>query len=387
MCIGIFADAGVALPGEDTMKICWGKNPHGAGIAYLTEKNQWHVTKGLMSWKHFWKTYQGMNFEDDHTVLIHFRYATTGKKTKDGKPHPGCTHPFPISDKLEDVMQQDYLVDNIAMHNGVLEKNTTEMSDSQKWVMNYIHPLLPYIEDEKVINVLAKVCDAETTGSSRWMFGIKDKIMLVGKWIKEEETGIWYSKNTWKPEPKKTVTSFASYGHIRTTNTTRLFLENYAKDFCDKLGKWNWDLWSDRYKDNKKDINVTEIYDANNEILGIVDDQGNVVWAEDTKPEVEETANQETVCPDCGGCISHVSIYDNLCPWCYGDIESVHENGDACPYCENSKEVNKTFTKDGKQRIDCLVCGCVFEPNKVGYEGVIDWLHDDEIKKIGDACK
>ena len=80
MCIAILKEHGAKLPSNRVMKRCWRNNNDGAGYAYLTVDNQWKVKKGFKKWADFRDSFTAEKFKDEHTVVIHFRVGTSGKK-------------------------------------------------------------------------------------------------------------------------------------------------------------------------------------------------------------------------------------------------------------------------------------------------------------------
>jgi len=407
MCIIVFADKGVALPDMETLGRCWDKNPHGAGIAYLNENKLWSVEKGLMSWKHFRKTLNNLELDDEVSVLIHFRYATAGKKTKDGKPHPGCTHPFIVSNEINDLMKLKYETPIIAAHNGVLQSGLVEMSDSQKWVMRYIYPLRKYVDDDEDIQQLMNILmDADDTAvgykdNSRWFYADKDSIKLFGKWTLNEDEkygkGVYYSKDTYKKVPEIKIVSHSTTTKQLPEKQERHYVQEKASYFKNDKGEWDFLKW-DSYLNKKNEKKETkepehyEIFDDSNVLMGIVDIHGNILWDD----EYEKQQEEEAVEPDVGACVmtcpfcsnplnSEVGMYDlHMCPYCYEDLgDFFKDNEDTpCPHCGNRKETTHDPNDLNRLLYTCLICGCKYDSSKKGYQGVVDFVNDTTIERL-----
>lgn len=361
MCIAIFSEYGAAIPSKAVMERGWDLNRDGAGYAYLTERGTWYVRKGFMTWNKFYESFSAQEFKKEHTVLVHFRAGTSGPR-KDGQYHPGCTHPFPSSDSVEDLMALEYESESIVCHNGVVGKGTTKLSDTQEFVAKYVAPLYPLIEDQRIRTILHEVLDAGNFGQgSRWFLSLGDNYYLLGGWVKDKDTGIWYSKNQYTAahyqeqlrkrkeaaEKKKTATTTSTYSTKKglvisylpkvkfesiLTNTKQVSWEEVKKIVDKKEVKEVKNTTTTLEVDKKgnvenflKEGEIIEIYNVNNGLIGIVDNHGNVVWEDEdvsttpfttTTTKRKEQEDYQRKCTHCGLYLRESELISGGCPTC-----------------------------------------------------------------------
>jgi hypothetical protein len=432
MCIAILSEFGVDLPTKEVLRRCWDKNSDGAGFAYLTVNDTWMVEKGLMKFKHFWKRFKSHNFTSENTVLIHFRVGTSGRIDY-GKCYPGCTHPFPVSDKEEELMSLKYEHENIIMHNGVVGGGDGNLSDTQEAIRDYVYPLIDKIEDKKFRKIMCHCLETDLVkGGSRWFVATGPTYRLLGNWILDDETKIWYSNSGYIYAPPVVIksTSYTPWNAWSSTNNQfsdiKKVLSYVACDFepaKEDDGIWDWTKWRniDRslmidWKEWKKETESkavkttvskpaveTEIFDVNCNLVGIVDQDGDVIWSDPTiKPEGLEKETRyrcsncwvimydservgDGFCPTCGEyCTALKSI---VCKSCEIDMDEADLNDGKCPYCSvsvihqedkneiecpNCLSLDRDDTwQEGKSL--CTTCGCAYKQDNWGDLHIVDW--------------
>jgi hypothetical protein len=361
MCIAIYSGPGVPMPTKEVLKRCYRNNPDGAGFAYLTPDDTWVIRKGLQTWGAFWKAYESMEFEKGHTVALHFRVGTAGHINEDGTCYSGCTHPFPITENTEDLMELAIESENIIMHNGVVGKGNGWLSDTQEAILDYAEPLLPYIENPKILDILTEVLDAGPTGS-RWFVATKDQVHLLGKWIEDKDTKIQYSNDgylsieecwtAWQnlnPQYKK------GYNGVHTAGSTTYKLDYKVADpvlyehevfswDCCSGGSFDWDKFSEIEKivksagrnevkeDNLSTGNMThEIFDINNKLIGIVDPDGTSTWLNESKESYSDL--DKCICTGCAVILrKEEELESGGCPVC-GSMLAVYSKEYTCTDC------------------------------------------------------
>lgn len=179
MCIIIYKPKGKSVPLERLFN-AKERNPHGFGLSYAVNKKlQIYKT---MDFDDFLEKYAKVNH---HDCLIHFRFATKGKKEK-----INC-HPFRINKNL------------VMAHNGTiqnLEGTSDEKSDSRTFAHSYIRPMVQIKKDF-----------IKSKNGKRWMKGMismqTNKLVFMnhhgtptfingdlGHWSQ----GCWYSNETYK---------------------------------------------------------------------------------------------------------------------------------------------------------------------------------------------
>jgi hypothetical protein len=397
MCIAIISEHGVPLPARNILKRCWKNNHDGAGFAYLTKSGEWSVQKGLQTWKAFIEKFESYNFLPENMVIIHFRVGTSGKKNPNGTCFSGCTHPFPVADNNDALMEEEYIAKNIVFHNGVHSRPTGDLSDTQLAVRDIVDPLLPYIEDKKIQTLLAELLDSTKKKGSRWCITSGQKFYLFGKWITEKKTGLLYSNEGYKPQTKK----WEQWQKDKADKRAKAALDAWllgtgiekkgtviqpgreAFEFC-AGGHWSWekwekDQWGDKdvqvetvTKDKVEDPNeITEIFDMEGNVIALVDRHGDILWDEDNGGNQHEP--QKHVCPECTGDFFPEELNDGFCPWCHTQlIDNEWEAEDVeCPHCGEQKFLIESSFDLGDT--ECVRCGALFVDTLVGPEAIVGW--------------
>jgi predicted nucleic acid-binding Zn ribbon protein len=453
MCIAILKEYGVEMPSNQILKRCWRLNDDGAGYAYLRNDDKWQVKKGFKKWNAFKEAFEAEEFKADHTVVIHFRVGTSGKKGWEGKSwdcHPDCTHPFPISMVDDELNAHEYVAENIAMHNGVHSRPTGDLSDSQLAVRDIIAPLAPYWnEDKNIRDMGTRLLHGIYNNSNRWFMAIGSSYYLIGDWQKSEDD-VWYSNDGYKP----VVTKYNKQGMEALRNYIERskqhkkegklhYLDGQLAYMFHSGGEWDWNKFGDYLaaqapkpeegkvvvfdKDGKVNDDITELYDATGNIIGLVDEDGNIIWDDVT---MEKDADDRIECPkcsalqtqadidkengycmycgepcdgvdylddnyvecnECAATLHKDDIKDGICPWCYSLIDLsdwVGDNKIICPNCEEKNHLMDSSFDVGDT--ECLRCGAVFLSTVVGKGGILTWnqdtkqQHDDFLRIVLD---
>jgi hypothetical protein len=370
MCIAVYIPAGVKPPSKATFQRCFKSNDDGAGFGwYDSKKKLWEVWKGHMTFGAFWKAFREMNLDrkaNSMPVVCHFRIGTSGKKE-----HPDCTHPFPVCDDYELMTRHRFAVPNIAIHNGVLGSGDGDASDTMVWIKKYVNPMLPYIKSNRMGEILGELIEDK---SSRWLVTKRDEVLLYGAWT-ENENGVSFSNDGYKSfeemyphgtsyrrpawagrdggyqdpsnpydwMPKKvemvhTIYRFSDYTlsgewcwakfetYIQERNRqTSLIAENMAVLNSDDGSAASTSASEITSEEDK----VWEIYDADQNVLGVVDNNGDILW--DEVKEDRYQAQLEVQCISCGDkqnlVASPFSQGDYLCCRC------------GAVFCRNQKKV------------------------------------------------
>jgi Zn finger protein HypA/HybF involved in hydrogenase expression/predicted glutamine amidotransferase len=378
MCIAIYKPAAVDVPSKKTLKNCWDSNSMGAGFAWwIEEEKVWQIKKGYMTWKKFWKAFNHFQYEEklkDVQTMIHFRISTSGVINGEC-----CTHPFPITDVVDELNATDTKAANILIHNGVVGSGEGDLSDTQVAARDYVDLLVPMLDKEdprcdRAWNLLNECLEAK---SNRWMVARGDNVWKFGKWIEDED--IYYSNDDykgdwgtyyWKTRNKR------GQSNVKTTyvpSVTHDYSEPKPEvmdidealtlaDFMNEEGLWDWKLWykyvdKDTRDDKTETVgqNTHEVYDDGNNLIALVNDNGEVIW--DVNENTEEDDNKKLVarCLDCDYIIDDYDydMSDGMCPECgkYFDISCI----------ERPIEDIKTPETDD---IKCLTCGYVYSSYK-----------------------
>jgi len=383
MCIAIVSESGVKLPTKKVLKRCFENNPDGAGYGVYLAEEKWECKKGFETWNSFWKAFKQENYSKDDTVIIHFRIGTSGKKGKKNQNnHPDCTHPFPITDNEADLMQHHFVADNILMHNGTCGKGKDDLSDTMLAIINYVDPLLPYIDSDKMFNILEK-CIGNT---SRWFITKGKYTWMIGDWEKDKDTGIWYSNKGYLPQPKTTYQHYTYTGSKShwypsgyRVEAEIKYLESSKLLFCDN-GKWSWDKWNQLTTPllaapkptSMIDMNKTyETYDEQGQLSALIDIDGNIVW------ERPEDTSKDFDCPYCAN-----KVRDNImsafgeCPYCYEVVSIPPDNNEkndrlVCPFCGETEYLIEPNPYVVSSEVECVKCGSIFDEET---DEIIGWI-------------
>jgi len=265
MCIIIYKPKGKSVPLERLFN-AKDRNPHGFGISWAFKKKL-HIFK-TMDFDLFLEKYSKVSKFD---CLIHFRFATKGKKEK-----INC-HPFRINKNL------------VMTHNGTiqdLDGTSHERSDSRTFAHSYVKPM---------VNIKSDFVNS--SNGKRWMKGMismqTNKLVFMnhhgtptfingdlGHW----SMGCWYSPETYKARhlPSHSFTSRKSikgYKHLSRkpkaipNEIVQGLPINYGKlrsgrsliDEVEDELQGQVDLWGDvqdQMEQNQLDCNTSEGFDC-----------------------------------------------------------------------------------------------------------------------------
>lgn len=202
MCVIICKNKNDRLPTKEELKNCFDYNSDGAGFMYVNN-NKIYIDKGYMTKKDFLKRFDILckkfnNFEGKGLV-IHCRITTHGGTN----PH-NC-HPFPVSEKMENLKKLKIKSDLGIAHNGILSdfsKTEEGQSDTQKFIVDYLSQLYKINNKFYKNNKLLKSIDTMTNNK----FAILDKnenVYTIGEFINEK--GVLFSN-----------TSYVSYNYYKS---------------------------------------------------------------------------------------------------------------------------------------------------------------------------
>lgn len=187
MCIAIIKPRGIEIPDRELLRKCWEINPDGGGFMY-NDGTKVTIHKGFMKFKKFYKFFKhesDLNDFKNKDVVIHFRISTSGGINRE------CTHPFPVSNNLEELRYLNCTCPVGFAHNGIISGyGTKEYSDTMHYIINVVSNIRDLENSEALIDALA------TENSSRFVALTKDKILKGGTWI--EDNGLFFSNSTYK---------------------------------------------------------------------------------------------------------------------------------------------------------------------------------------------
>ena len=193
MCVICISDKGVKQPTKELMRMMWNRNPHGAGFMYARSKYV-YIKKGFMSFDEFYEAVQAEHFTRNDVVVYHFRISTQGGV------NPEMTHPFVLSDRLED-MEILHTRTNIGIcHNGIIcltSNGDRQYSDTAYFIADYLSSMVSKPSDLKDPVLLHKV--GSLIGGSKMAFlDYAGNVNTVGIFT-TDVTGLKFSNTNFMP--------------------------------------------------------------------------------------------------------------------------------------------------------------------------------------------
>lgn len=198
MCLIIYKKSGLPLPAQSLLDNAFKNNPDGFGVAfYEVGESHVHIKKGAMTIDEMHKLLAEIDRPWQKVMMLHFRQATAGKVT------PANTHPYPFSNKDEDLAALDITTKVAIAHNGIIfgeyeYKGVTNMgytakpsapqTDTALFIKNELFGMGKAIFNRKVASLIGGHTN------SKFIFFSPNSVMTVGEFIKED--GILYSNRS-----------------------------------------------------------------------------------------------------------------------------------------------------------------------------------------------
>lgn len=203
MCIICVKKKGVNPPTEETIRTMFDHNPDGAGYMFVNDGTV-EIHKGFMNVEDFLRDVK--EFTEDDVVIYHFRISTqAGVK-------PSMTHPFPLTDNLEDTELLDLRCACGIAHNGRIPCTSgisKDYSDTALFVANYLSEIMykgyDSIENPYIYDAVDRLADSKLA----FMNG-KGEITLIGDFIKDEN-GLIYSNRSYEEYYYKNYKNFSKF--------------------------------------------------------------------------------------------------------------------------------------------------------------------------------
>jgi len=191
MCIICISKSGVRQPSEQEFSTMWNANPHGAGYMCIRD-GMVEIHKGFMTYKEFRRNVDAEKFTDNDVVIYHFRISTQAGV------NPHMTHPFPLTDDVENTRLLDLRCNVGIAHNGIIRITSNgdkEYSDTALFIANYLPALIRDIED--VQDATVQRCISDLIGSKMAFLTYKGDVVTVGKFI-TDNSGLIFSNDGYK---------------------------------------------------------------------------------------------------------------------------------------------------------------------------------------------
>lgn len=196
MCVIVYKPADALPPAEPLLRLCWDRNPDGAGLMW-PESGSLRFVKGLMSWDAFLATRRSLSkgrMLEDVPVAIHFRVSTSGSVG------PEQCHPFPMNSPLRTDRRCEGRAAAALMHNGEFSrmKSLGDESDTMVFMRTMVRPLCSRsrdcLSDERALGII----DDAREGSRLLMMDGCGIVKMLGDWL--QEAGLFFSKRVDQPK-------------------------------------------------------------------------------------------------------------------------------------------------------------------------------------------
>jgi predicted glutamine amidotransferase len=201
MCVICIKPENVKMPPKERLESMFAANADGCGFMF-SRKGKVIIRKGFMKLKHFEKALKQEKVTDKDVLIMHFRIATAGSI------NPKNTHPFPISDNMNELRALRTEAELGLAHNGILSLEHDKHHDLSD-TMTFIRDVLaePTVI-KNLFNPAVWYLIEETIGSSKMVILDKEnKFHLLGEWSKDGVTkdGCYYSNLNfkWRENSKK----------------------------------------------------------------------------------------------------------------------------------------------------------------------------------------
>jgi len=196
MCVICVSQKGIRQPNEQEIKNMWAANPHGAGYMFVKDGNV-EIHKGFMELRDFMRSIKGEHFTDDDVVIYHFRISTQAGVC------PEMTHPFPLSERLEDMKILDCQCNVGIAHNGIIRLTSckdAEYSDTALFISEYLPVIIRYttdITDKRVKKTIKALAESKLA----LLNGDGDVSIIGDFWANDD--GVMFSNKSFLPTPKR----------------------------------------------------------------------------------------------------------------------------------------------------------------------------------------
>lgn len=201
MCIVVYKPNGKNFPKKEVLEKCFQNNDDGAGFMYAKD-GKVYIQKGYMKFETFYKALKKSIVNNkggkDIPYVLHFRISTQAGV------RPDCTHPYPLSNQMNDLRKLKVQTDIGIAHNGIIsltsyyskEKKLT-YNDTMAFITEYLSLIIKdcnYYKDKSNIELIEKLSESKLA-----ILGADGHCELIGKnWI--ENKGCFFSNDTFEEQ-------------------------------------------------------------------------------------------------------------------------------------------------------------------------------------------
>lgn len=194
MCIICASKIDVHQPTEAQLRAMFDSNPHGAG--YMTARNgRVEISKGFMAWQDFIRAVRHECFTATDPVVYHFRISTQAGV------NPQMTHPFPVTNHIEQCNFLRATVPIGVAHNGVIRLTTDPKDKAYSDTAHFIAEFMAYLVRDRFdarAPAILEAIERLAPGSKFALMDDEGMISTVGNWINDH--GLLFSNFTYLPK-------------------------------------------------------------------------------------------------------------------------------------------------------------------------------------------
>ena len=205
MCVICVKEKDVLFPSKQTLENCFYNNDDGAGFMYA-HKGKVHIKKGLMTFDEFYEALSLVREKtgDNTAYVMHFRISTQGFNKE-------CTHPFPLSSKMDNLKKLNGACTIGIAHNGILKLTSDgshDYSDTMKFITDFLSLIIDskkFYNDPKKLKLIERLSENNRLA----ILDNDSHITMTGKGWVHDKDGCYYSNNSYRY--KTQVYSATSY--------------------------------------------------------------------------------------------------------------------------------------------------------------------------------
>lgn len=229
MCIVAIKPIGIKLPKKNILENCFINNPDGCGYMFV-RNGKVKIRKGFLKFDEFFSDYKKQNLSRNDVVVFHFRIATSGDTNKNN------THPFPISNDVNELIKTENECEIGIAHNGILSNHGLtigqyKISDTMEFILNTLSAsiVIDNLESPSILSLI----ENRIMGSRIVILKKDSSFSLLGNGWKEEKK-IIFSNDGYKEKKivyfsnSKSQYPVYSYGKESYKDSSYL---NYYDDF------------------------------------------------------------------------------------------------------------------------------------------------------------
>ena len=234
MCVIIYKPGDIDLDFKD-LSLMWARNNDGAGIAYFGTIGEdptikCIIEKGFMklsALKH--RLAQLWNDNIPFPMAIHLRTATHGGVS------PQFTHPFALSNDINEACKLDTVCDAALMHNGILQSfGNNVTSDTADFVTS-------------VLNHVAPIARQRLLDTTHGKFLLMQNQTFIQCGTFEEYKGLSVSNTNWKPIPQYQFVPQVMWNNKKTGQAVNYSIQDYEKEYPSAYSQLEDVLTRDEY--------------------------------------------------------------------------------------------------------------------------------------------